>query len=211
MERSQFNKDIEISKLLSYILRHGALKEKLIIDAEGYIDVEIILRHKSFVTKGCSFSDIQRIVSNNNKNRFMLKCVNQNQWKIKANQGHSLVNVNKLDLKEISTGDYEIIVHGSYYRFLDKIKSEGLKCMNRNHIHFTSKDKIDFSSNKEEKVSGFRESSQILIYIDFKRAISDGIKFFKSENNVILSAGVNGCIAPKYFQKIVDRKTGKLI
>lgn len=211
MERSQFNKDIEISKLLSYILRHGALKEKLHIDAEGYIDVEIILRHKSFVTKRCSFSDIQRIVSNNNKNRFLLKCVNQNQWKIKANQGHSLVNVNKLDLKEISPGDYEIIVHGSFYRFLDKIKSEGLKCMNRNHIHFTFKDKIDFSTSKEEKVSGFRENSQILIYIDFKRAISDGIIFYKSENNVILSSGLNGCISSKYFQKIVDRKTGNLI
>lgn len=42
MEKSQFKKDIEISKLLSYVLRHGALKEKLEIDAEGYIDVEII-------------------------------------------------------------------------------------------------------------------------------------------------------------------------
>lgn len=173
--------------------------------------LKLFFRHKSFREKGCSFSDIQRIVSNNNKNRFMLKCSNHNLWRIKANQGHSLVNVDQLDLKEISTGDCEIIVHGTYYRFLDKIKREGLKCMNRNHIHFTSKEKIDFSSKNEEKVSGFRESSQVLIYIDFKRAISDGIKFFRSENNVILSSGVNGCLASKYFQKIVDRKSGNLI
>lgn len=108
MDKSQLKKDIEISKLLSYVLRHGALKEKLNIDTEGYIDVEIILRHKSFREKGCSFCDIQRIVSNNNKNRFTLKCFNQNNWKIKANQGHSLIQVDQLDLKEISTINFWI-------------------------------------------------------------------------------------------------------
>lgn len=88
---------------------------------------------------------------------------------------------------------------------MDSIKTDGLKSMNRNHIHFTNKDKFD------DKTSGFRESSQILIYIDFKRSIDDGIKFYKSENNVILSSGINGSIPSKYFQKIVDRKTGNLI
>lgn len=36
-----------------------------------------------------------------------------------------------------------------------------------------------------------------------------GLQFFLSSNNVILSSGdENGVIAPIFFQKVVDRKTG---
>ena len=34
--------------------------------------------------------------------------------------------------------------------------------------------------------------------------MKDGIKFWRSENGVILSEGVNGTIEPKYFLKYKD-------
>ena len=38
--------------------------------------------------------------------------------------------------------------------------------------------------------------------------IEDGLKFYRSENNVILSPGdENGFINPKYFLKVIDIKT----
>ena len=40
--------------------------------------------------------------------------------------------------------------------------------------------------------------------------ISDGLKFFLSDNNVILSSGdKDGIIAPKYFSKVIDYRLGK--
>jgi len=40
--------------------------------------------------------------------------------------------------------------------------------------------------------------------------LADGIKFYRSENGVILSKGdSNGCIPTKYFKRAYDRQTRK--
>jgi len=56
-----------------------------------------------------------------------------------------------------------------------------------------------------------RQNSQILIYIDVDKAIDSGLKFWLSENGVILSEGdVNGCMSRRFFLKVVDVKLGEL-
>jgi 2'-phosphotransferase len=40
--------EVKLSKTLSYLLRHGALKEKLSIDKEGYVPLKEILDRKEF-------------------------------------------------------------------------------------------------------------------------------------------------------------------
>jgi 2'-phosphotransferase len=56
-----------------------------------------------------------------------------------------------------------------------------------------------------------RLNSQILIYIDIDKAIDAGLKFWLSENGVILSEGnENGYILRKFFLKVVDVKLGEL-
>ena len=50
-----------------------------------------------------------------------------------------------------------------------------------------------------------RRSSQILIYIDVDKAISAGIKFFLSANDVVLTAGdEHGFLAPQSFSRVDD-------
>lgn len=79
--------------------------------------------------------------------------------------------------------------------------------MNRLHIHFA----IGLP-NDGNVISGMRNSAQIYIYIDLAKALNDNIKFYKSANNVILSPGnADGIIEIKYFLKVIDHKTGKLI
>lgn len=201
--------DIKISKTLSWLLRHGAIKESLPISNDGYIDVDIILSHKSLQKFHCNFEVIKRIVENDLKQRYTLIEYlenNNKKLKIKANQGHSIHEINNLNLKKIENPkEISNIIHGTYLRYLKNIQKEGLKCMNRNHIHFTS------NENFHENLSGFRNNCEILIYIDIEKAINDGIEFFLSENNVILSSGINNCIKPEYFLKIIYRKTKKII
>jgi len=56
--------------------------------------------------------------------------------------------------------------------------------MTRNHIHFAP------GMPKEEGVvSGMRASCDIIIQIDMALAMEDGIKFYISTNNVILTEG----------------------
>lgn len=55
-------------------------------------------------------------------------------------------------------------------------------------------------------LSGMRNSSSILIFIDLKAALTDGLGFWMSENGVVLSGGdASGIVGLKYFQKVVER------
>lgn len=55
-------------------------------------------------------------------------------------------------------------------------------------------------------ISGIRASSKILIYLDLAKAMQAGIKFWRSDNGVILSEGdENGLISMHFFQRVEDR------
>jgi 2'-phosphotransferase len=98
---------------------------------------------------------------------------------------------------------FPTVIHGTYTKFWKLIKEEGLKKMARNHIHFAP------GMPKEEGViSGMRGTCDIYIEIDMFAAIKDGIKFYVSSNNVILTEGVDGALSPKYFKKVI-RKNGE--
>lgn len=191
MPTSEEDRDIKISKSLSYLLRHGAVKEKLDIDASGFILLADLLKHQRLKSHKTTISDIERIVENNDKKRFSIV-----GDKICANQGHSLKVVKDDNLEELTKDTIPSkIFHGTYLKKLPLILPNGLSKMNRNHIHFT----YDL-----ESISGIRKSANILIYIDTEKCFQNGIKFFKSSNGVILSPGDNqGFIKSEYFDKIV--------
>nr|CAI5847457.1 unnamed protein product [Callosobruchus analis] len=192
--------DFWLSKRLSWLLRHGAVKERLPIGADGYVRVADLLNHRSLRGK-CSIDDIKRIVETNDKQRFSLRSDENNELEICANQGHSLQCVTEPALTPLSDTD-TIVIHGTYYKHWEMIKTQGLSRMSRNHIHFATG-----LPNDTNVISGIRKSAEVFIYIDLKKALLDGIKFFRSQNNVILSPGdENGFINPKYFLKVVDKQ-----
>lgn len=52
-----------------------------------------------------------------------------------------------------------------------------------------------------------RTSSQILVFIDVQQALEAGIKFYISDNGVILTEGdERGYLVPKFFQRVEDAK-----
>ncbi|KAJ8670268.1 hypothetical protein QAD02_001527 [Eretmocerus hayati] len=187
----------QISKKLSYILRHGALKEGLNIRSDGYVDVQEVLG----VLPGCTLSDIQRIVRDDVKQRFNLK-TESDKLIIKANQGHTIPNVVDLSLHYLTDVSFDI-VHGTYFDYYQKIKLEGLSRMRRNHIHFAKG--LNF-------ICGLRRNAEIFIYINFLKAKLDGIQFYEAENGVVLSPGnSNGYIEPKYFLKVMDKDNQQIL
>ncbi|RUS86582.1 hypothetical protein EGW08_005663 [Elysia chlorotica] len=177
---------VKISKALSYTLRHGAEKEGFTLLPGGYLYLDDILQKKRFHMV-VTVEDIQAIVDTNDKQRFTMILDEETQrLKICANQGHSL-QVDDLDLRPVENGDdFRVVVHGTYYKYWKFIAHEGLKRMNRNHIHFAA---------------GLPSEDGV---------ISGGLKFFISSNNVILSPGnESGIIDPQFFEKVVDRKSGR--
>ncbi|GFO16981.1 tRNA 2'-phosphotransferase 1 [Plakobranchus ocellatus] len=157
---------VKISKTLSYLLRHGAEKEGFELLPGGYLYVDDILRRKKFHMV-VTVKDIHAIVDTNDKKRFTLVIDEESKrLKICANQGHS-IQVEDLDLSPIEHAEeFPIIVHGTYYKYWQFIAQEGLKRMNRNHIHFAAG-----LQGQDGVISGMRSSCQIIIYLDLAKAL----------------------------------------
>ncbi|XP_070156569.1 tRNA 2'-phosphotransferase 1-like [Polyergus mexicanus] len=189
--KNQSKNDIVLSKKLSYLLRHGAIKQGLNIKPNGFVVVSELLNKLHHYT----IDDIKRIVENNNKQRFTLDTIN-GVLEIKANQGHSISKISELTLKVLDSAEFDII-HGTYYKCWTTIKTEGLSCMRRNHIHFAKG--LNF-------INGLRQSVELFIYINFEKAKKDGLIFLESENGVILCTGnLKGFIETKYFLKVTTK------
>ncbi|KAG8835595.1 hypothetical protein FRC17_002187 [Serendipita sp. 399] len=233
--------EVQLSKTLSYILRHGAKGEGLEMRSDGYVKLEDLLRRPKL--RGIDFEQIKEVVETNEKQRFTLllepdhsaagtsKQADQanlpvevphpvsltipapagsespllledlinapGTWYIRANQGHSL-KVEELELKEIQdASEIPVAIHGTTLEAWKAIAQRGLSVMGRNHAHLASG-----MVGQSGVISGMRKSSQVLIYIDTERAIGDGIKFFLSQNGVILTPGNEEGFLPKeYFLK----------
>ncbi|CAF4197884.1 unnamed protein product, partial [Adineta steineri] len=65
-------KIIQLSKALSWLLRHAVIKEGLQFQYDGYVFVKDVLKHPTFVNK-YTIEDIHQCVETNEKKRFGLK------------------------------------------------------------------------------------------------------------------------------------------
>ncbi|KAJ5641717.1 hypothetical protein N7490_005717 [Penicillium lividum] len=147
---------------------------------------------------------------------------------IRASQGHSIKSVDAASfLQPLSLDDEsklpETVVHGTFHGAWPLIlQSGGLRCMNRNHVHFATGPSLDSvlavqetetSKQGAEKtvISGMRGDAQVLIYIDIRKALKAGCPFWRSENGVILSEGLpdeSGVqrVPVDFFDVVIERK-----
>lgn len=194
-------REFNISKALARILRHTASSLGLNMRSDGFCYVQDVLDIKEIRDYHCDLETLQAIVASNEKARFEIREVT-GEWMIRAVQGHSIKSVLDDDaMQKLSANDPnlpQLCVHGTYRRFVDSIKAQGLLpgggASNRNHVHFAP-----YEPGDGRVISGMRSSCEVAIYIDLRRALLDGVPFFQSANGVILSPGVNGAIHPKYI------------
>lgn len=103
----------------------------------------------------------------------------------------------------------------------------GLSKMKRNHIHLAQNvgtEGVISGMSSHTSVSwiisllpchilrspGMRHSAKILIYVNVQKALDAGIKFWLSENGVVLTEGdERGFVMQKFFEKVVDVGTGR--
>ncbi|CAB1451073.1 unnamed protein product [Pleuronectes platessa] len=192
------DRNVRLSKSMTYALRHGASQMGLQMRADGFLFVEELLAHPQF--RSYSLEDIERVVVTDDKQRFKLRSHPEDgRMEIRANQGHS-VQVRDLELKPVLPGssDYPAeAVHGSYLSKWSSIQQQGLSRMKRTHIHLATG-----LPGEDGVISGMRTNCDLAVFIDVPKALADGIEFFWSENGVLLTAGdAEGKLLPKYFSR----------
>ncbi|KAE9979997.1 hypothetical protein EG328_011157 [Venturia inaequalis] len=247
--RGPMTRDVQVSKKMSWLLRHGAEKEGLVLEGGGYVGVNDVNRNLKSLK--VTFAELRSIVESNDKQRFSMIPKSEaptestdtpvtaetttasvtfdidnddpSNFLIRANQGHS-IKVEEEGLLEPISLDSElpsIVVHGTTHKAWPQIvASGGLKKMTRNHVHFASGLPAGFEllagsndttseAQKEPVISGMRNTSAVLIFIDIRKALEGGLKFWKSANGVILSDGdESGLIPLAYFARVEERKRG---
>eukprot|EP00755_Sulcionema_specki_P032144 Sspe_Gene.98111::Locus_71567_Transcript_1_1_Confidence_1.000_Length_876::g.98111::m.98111/K10669/TRPT1, TPT1; 2'-phosphotransferase len=194
---------------MTWLLRHGALKEKeVVMDDFGFVAVSNLiewLHGKGF--RDVTPDTIDLIVRSDKKGRFILT-----EGKIAATQGHTLLIRDPSKLLVRITPDMlqELgpVAHGTHRTKIPLILRRGLSSMKRNHIHFATLP----STPPRTPVSGLRDSSDVLIYLNCTRVLSDGIPLYLSANKVVLCpGGPTGVLANKYFDRIVSRSNGEVL
>ncbi|OMP07705.1 Phosphotransferase KptA/Tpt1 [Corchorus capsularis] len=192
-----------LGRLLTRILRHMAAELNLNMRSDGYVKVQDLLKLnlKTFANiplRSHTVDEIREAVRRDNKQRFSLLEEN-GELLIRANQGHTVTIVeSERLLKEILSADeVQVCVHGTYKRNLESIMESGLKRMKRLHVHFSSGLPTD-----GEVISGMRRDVNILIFLNVRKALEEGMKLYISDNKVILTEGFDGVVPVKYIEKI---------
>jgi 2'-phosphotransferase len=91
---------VQLSKFLSYVLRHGAAKEGIEMGSDGYVKIDDILEKPKLKKQWKTTLDhIKVVVNSNDKKRFELKEID-GVLMIRAVQGHSIKTVKTEDLLE---------------------------------------------------------------------------------------------------------------
>ncbi|EOD77787.1 RNA:NAD 2'-phosphotransferase [Grimontia indica] len=165
------NKELtDISKYLSFVLRHKPEAINLVLDEQGWAEINALIAN----TKDYELSVdlIRLVVETNDKQRFS---IDEAGHRIRANQGHSI----SVDLGLSPRVPPSQLIHGTAERFVVQIEKEGLLKGNRQYVHLTESESVGSSV-------GARYGKPVCFTIDAKQMHEDGFEFYKTINNVWL-------------------------
>lgn len=178
---------LELSKEISYALRHAPWEYELEMDEEGFVPLKQLLSaldETGHYQRNVTVEDICHLMEVSDKKRYEIA-----GDKIRALYGHSIPM--HIEKEEIVPPD--VLYHGTTHKALDRILKEGLKPMSRQYVHL-SKD-LDTAL----LVGKRRDDKPVLLSVDAKKAFKDGIRFYLGNNKVVLTAYV-----PSKHLKVVD-------
>jgi putative RNA 2'-phosphotransferase len=170
MSESETNRT---SKFLSLVLRHKPQELGITLDENGWTDVSMLLAKMAAKGHRITHDQLRYIVETNSKKRFAF---NENESRIRANQGHSV----EVDLGYVQKQPPEFLYHGTATRFLEMILAEGLKKMNRHHVHLSS-------DEQTARSVGGRHGKPVVLTVKSGVMTANGHVFYQSENGVWLT------------------------
>ncbi|MHA2280180.1 MAG: RNA 2'-phosphotransferase [Promethearchaeota archaeon] len=173
------------SKFLSLVLRHRPEKIGITLDSAGWTSVSELLKAINKNSRPMTLDQLKFVVENNDKKRFSFS---EDGKMIRANQGHSI----KVDLDYEEREPPDILWHGTIGKFMKSICKDGLKKMNRHHVHLSD-------NWNTAKIVGDRRGNGLVLVINTSAMYRDGHKFYLSENGVWLTDHV----PPKYINSEV--------
>lgn len=167
----------QMSKFLSFVLRHQPKAIGLELDSEGWAEVEQLILCAQNADKPLTRALLDTIVATSDKKRFSY-CANGQR--IRAVQGHSSSQV---DLTFSEKTPPEFLYHGTASRFLQAIKAQGLVPGSRHYVHLSG-------DEATAKLVGERHGSPVVLTVRAQEMTRCGLTFWQAENGVWLTSAV---------------------
>ncbi|MCR5886316.1 RNA 2'-phosphotransferase [Hymenobacter sp. J193] len=172
----------QLSKLLSYALRHRPDELGLTLDAQGWVPVADLLAALQARDASISLAQLQEVVASNDKKRFAFS---EDGQLLRASQGHSV----EVDLGLTPIVPPATLYHGTATRFVASILAEGLRPGSRQHVHLSP-------DRATAEAVGRRHGQPAILLVAAGAMHEAGIAFYQSANGVWLTAAV----PPQYLQ-----------
>lgn len=173
---------VKLSKIISYALRHAPWEYELEMDENGYVSVNQLLFALKEENKWRSITedDIRKVVATSDKGRFEIVDGN-----IRALYGHSF----KQKIIREAGIPPEMLYHGTSHAVVPLILKSGLLPKGRQYVHLAVDPEMAVQVGKR------RDIEPVLLTIDVRRALEDGVAFYKGNDKVWLADFVD----PKYI------------
>ncbi|MFD7287829.1 RNA 2'-phosphotransferase [Streptomyces sp. NPDC059863] len=171
---------VKVSKYLAKHLRHQPERIGITLDANGWVPVDELMTAAAAHGFRLSRAGLDHVVAVNDKRRFTI-----DGDRIRANQGHTVA----VDLELAPAQPPAYLYHGTVARNLDAIRAEGLRPMDRHHVHL--------SPDRETATRvGARRGRPVVLPVDAGAMHRDGLVFHVSANGVWLTDSV----PPRYLR-----------
>ncbi|MFI9556398.1 RNA 2'-phosphotransferase [Nonomuraea endophytica] len=165
---------VRVSKYLSKHLRHEPGRIGLELDPNGWTDVGTFLAAAAAHNFPITREELDKAVAQNDKRRFTVE-----DGRIRANQGHSV----PVDLDLPVATPPEVLFHGTVAQVLPAIRAEGLRPMNRHHVHLSP-------DRETARRVGARRGRPVILVVDAAAMHASGHDFHLTANGVWLAATV---------------------
>ncbi|MEV7071697.1 RNA 2'-phosphotransferase [Streptomyces sp. NPDC093990] len=177
---SDERRTVKVSKYLSKHLRHQPERIGLTLDEAGWVEIDALIAAAAAHGFRFTRAELDHVVAANDKQRFAVEGT-----RIRASQGHSI----DVDLGLPAATPPPYLYHGTVGRFLDAIRAEGLRPMNRHDVHL--------SADRETATRvGARRGRPVVLSVDAQAMHRDGHVFHVSANGVWLTQTV----PPRYLR-----------
>ena len=165
---------VDLSKEISYALRHAPWEYELELDENGFVPIAQLLHalnESNGYDREIVQADLEQIIATSEKKRHEIV-----GDKIRALYGHSVPQIIKME-PGIPPA---VLYHGTTHRALPQILQDGLKPMQRQYVHLS----IDVET--ATRVGKRRDPEPIILKIDTEAAQKAGIQFYIGNDKVWL-------------------------
>ena len=165
---------VELSKEISYVLRHNPQQYGLELDEQGWVNVDVLIAslREQGRFKSLSINDLEKMIQVSEKKRHEIY-----DGKIRALYGHLV----KEKIVKEPTKPPDVLYHGTARRFTQSIFDVGLVSKNRQYVHLLE------DINTAETVGKRRDEKPTVLKINAKQAWDDGVLFYWGSDNIWLA------------------------